>query len=210
MYVFICMQPYIPNHFMEVYQIVFISIWVYGLRRHVFSAPFFYFSRESSKWVSLENIYQVAACTRVAPKGLQTDYIGKVIDDLFIYWGWGSLQKLKRFDFLFHVFMQLCAWSCTLCHTSNGLTVCSDATLLSIMWLVSIPKLVNMKEKSYLVICKPHYKTLWVFSHKSQGSWQCEITIVVSSIKCKICDVYCGTYYIKMAIFAHSYSPWVS
>jgi hypothetical protein len=46
-----------------------------------------------------------------------------VIDDLFIYWGWGSLQKLKRFDFLFHVFMQLCAWSCTLCHTSNGLTV---------------------------------------------------------------------------------------
>jgi hypothetical protein len=109
-----------------------------------------------------------------------------VIDDLFIYWGWGSQQKLKRFDFLFHVFMQLCAWSCTLCHTSNGLTVCSDATLLSIMWLVSIPKLVNMKEKSYLVICKPHYKTLWVFSHKSQGSWQCEITIVVSSIKCTI------------------------
>lgn len=123
MYVFICMQPYILNHFMEVYQIVFISIWVYGLRRHMFSAPFFYFSRESSKWVSLENIYQVAACTRVAPKGLQTDYIGKVIDDLFIYWGWGSLQKLKRFDFLFHVFMQLCAWSCTLCHTSNGLKV---------------------------------------------------------------------------------------
>ncbi len=126
MYVFICMQPYILNHFMEVYQTVFISIWVYGIRRHVFSAPFFYFSRESSKWVSLENIYQVAAWTRVDPKGLQTDYIGKVIDDLFIYWGWGSLQKLKRFDFLFHVFMQLCAWSCTLCHTimwSNGLTV---------------------------------------------------------------------------------------
>jgi hypothetical protein len=66
------------------------------------------------------------ACTRVAPKGLQTDYIGKVINDLLIYWGWGSLQKFKRFDFLFHVFMQLCAWSCTLCHTimwSNGLTV---------------------------------------------------------------------------------------
>jgi hypothetical protein len=45
---------------------------------------------------------------------------------------------------------------------------CSDATLLSIMWLVSIPtKLVNMKEKFFLVICKPHYKRLRVFSHKS-------------------------------------------
>jgi hypothetical protein len=53
----------------------------------MFGAPFFYFSRESSKWVSLENIYQVVACTRVAPKGLQTDYIGKVINDLLIYWG---------------------------------------------------------------------------------------------------------------------------
>jgi hypothetical protein len=58
---------------MEVYQIVFISILVYGLRRHMFGAPFFYFSRESSQWVSLENIYQVVACTRVALKGLQTD-----------------------------------------------------------------------------------------------------------------------------------------
>jgi hypothetical protein len=57
-----------------------------------------------------------------------------------------------------------------LCATLAMVLQCSDATLLSIMWLVSIPKLVNMKEKSYLVICKPPYKRLGVFSHKSRGS----------------------------------------